>query len=107
MSQTQDTTTSAVERLPLDERTVRAAGEAMVVYEHAPGLYTVYSEAGEAYQVEPHLGACTCGDAVYRDERCKHQRRALLATGQAQLPDGYSGRVDQPLRKRLEAGGQL
>lgn len=94
-----------IETLPLDERTIRAAGEAMVTHEHAPGLYTVYSEDGTAYQVEPNLGACTCGDARYRDERCKHQRRALLATGQAELPEAGNYHVDTVLAKRLEVGG--
>lgn len=103
-----DTTASGehdgeVDVLPYEERTVRAAGEAMVVYEHAPGVYTVYAEDGSAYRVDPSLEACECSDAFYRDPEhgCKHLRRVRLATGQARLPEGYSGRVDVVLEKNL------
>ncbi|MEE6210875.1 hypothetical protein U3A55_12020 [Salarchaeum sp. III] len=110
MSSAHPTTSAEVDRLPWTERTVRAAGECMVVHEPAPGLYDVYSEDGSRYRVEPDLGACECGDAQYRDPEhgCKHLRRVRLAIGAAQLPAGYQGRIDPVLEDRLAVthGGQ-
>lgn len=92
------------ETLPLDERTIRAAGEAMVSHEYAPGMYHVYSEAGEEHTVDPDLEACTCSDAFYRDPDggCKHVRRCKLAIGWAALPEAGNYHVDPVLAKRLE-----
>lgn len=72
----------------LDDRDVRALTEYLTVVPEAPGLYTVTSQSGREYMVEPDAGACTCKDAEYRDPDggCKHVRRVRFETGRRSLP---------------------
>lgn len=63
----------------LDDGDVRARA--------ADGLYTVTSQSGKTYLVEPDLGACECKDNVHRDRNCKHIRRVKFATGRREVPE--------------------
>ncbi|MFC4549364.1 MULTISPECIES: hypothetical protein [Halorussus] len=96
------TTDSASGTPPLTERDVRAAGELLLVVEHAPDLYHVYSEDGTEYTVDARGGVCDCDDYHYRapDDGCKHLRRVRFATGQRELPDGV--RLDPLLVQAAE-----
>jgi len=86
---TQDRTDSE----PLDELDARALTEYMTVLadqgqaRHADDCYTVTTESGSEYFVDLRGGSCTCPDAMHRDRRCKHQRRAAFATGARPIPD--------------------
>lgn len=87
----------------IDERTRRAATEAMVVVNEAACLFTVYSgETGE-YRVDLRFGTCECADARYRERECKHQKRVLMAIGEDEIPEGVD--VDPVLRNRREDAG--
>jgi hypothetical protein len=56
----------------------------------SPGLYTVTSESGSTYLVDPELPACECEDFEYRDRVCKHIRRCQFATGRRKVPNWIS-----------------
>jgi len=56
----------------------------------SPGLYTVTSESGSTYLVDPELPACECEDFEYRDRVCKHIRRCQFATGRREVPNWIS-----------------
>lgn len=94
----------------LEQRTVRALTEFLVILEDAPGLYTVYSEDGtERYSVGLELGACTCEDARFRDPEggCKHLRRVRYATGEWELEDWVNlDAVDPALAEKIRARRQ-
>lgn len=66
----------------LDKRDRRALSERLVVLDHAPGIYRVYSEDGTEYLVDTRLPSCTCPDFRYREADCKHIRRARLEAGE-------------------------
>ena len=71
----------------------------------APGLYTVTTQSGATYLVDPELSACECPDAEYRERRCKHIRRARFALGWRPLPEWIDpDDVDPDLGRHLEDG---
>jgi len=85
---TQDRTDSE----PLDELDARALTEYMTVLDQgaargAEDCYVVVTESGSEYFVDLRSGSCTCPDAMHRDRRCKHQRRAAFATGARPIPE--------------------
>lgn len=72
----------------------------------APGLYTVTSESGETYLVDPELPACECPDHTYRDRLCKHIRRVRFATGRREVPEYVDeDDVDPQLGLHIDNGG--
>lgn len=81
----------------LDEREARALTECMTVRRLAPGIYEVTTQSGSAYTVDDRDGACTCGDAHYRGETCKHQYRVEHATGDATVPEWADASAVDPL----------
>jgi hypothetical protein len=52
----------------------------------APGLYAVVSQSGSQYIVDTEGRSCDCPDARHRDRTCKHQIRALVASGEWPVP---------------------
>ena len=85
--------TDAVDGTEDRELDYRALTEYMTVLEDgdvraraADGLYTVTTESGSTYLVDPELPACECPDFEYRDRRCKHIRRARFALGWRPIP---------------------
>jgi len=86
----------------VDDRTRRAAEEAMAVLPVAEDLYRVYSGADADYLVDLRDASCGCADWGYRepDEGCKHARRVLMSLGRRPIPDGV--RVDHALRYQRE-----
>jgi hypothetical protein len=86
-------TTTAVDGDDDRELDYRALSEYMTVLEdgtpqadRADGLYTVTTESGSTYLVDPDLPACECPDAEYRGRRCKHIRRTRFALGWRPIP---------------------
>jgi hypothetical protein len=92
-------------RTDLEPRDARALTEAMTVLPEGGDMYTVVGENGGTYTVDLREGRCTCPDARYREERCKHQRRAAFATGERPIPawverDG----IDEQLGQHVGGG---
>jgi len=56
--------------------------------------YTVDSESGATYVVDPLEGTCTCPDRRIRGETCKHLRRVAIEI--------TAGRVPPPGKRRAE-----
>jgi hypothetical protein len=84
-----------MESLSSDERrAVRARTENMVVVPETDadgiciGLYTVYSESGEHYEVDlDHEQRCDCPDTQYNHaENCKHRRRVAITVTETDCP---------------------
>ena len=50
-------------------------------------MYSVTSESGETYLVDPELPGCECPDFEYRDRIYKHLRRVAFATGRREIPE--------------------
>jgi predicted nucleic acid-binding Zn finger protein len=69
----------------IDRRDRRALAEELIVLDHGPDVYRVYSETGKEYLVDTRLPSCTCPDFQYRDTDCKHIRRARIETGERSL----------------------
>ena len=69
----------------IDKRDRRALSERLVVVEHCPDIYQVYSEEGTEYLVDIRTPSCTCPDFMYREADCKHIRRARIEAGQRDL----------------------
>lgn len=77
-------------RQEVSSRDRRAAAERMFAHRTAPGMFDVYSEAGEAHTVDLRQRVCDCRDFQYRrpDGGCKHVRRVLMLLGERPLPAG-------------------
>ena len=72
----------------------------------APGLYTVTTQSGSTYLVDPELPACECPDFEYRNRRCKHIRRARFALGWRPIPAFVDeAAVDPNLGEHVQDGG--
>lgn len=92
----------------------RALSEYMTVLEdgtpaarRAPGLYTVTTQSGATYLVDPELPACECPDAEYRGRRCKHIRRVRFALGWRPIPHYVDeDDVDPQLGRHVRGEGQ-
>ena len=69
-----------------NDRAVSALTSKMSVLPAAPDVYTVVSESGREYTVDVRDGVCECPDSTYRGGECKHQIRALVATGRLSIP---------------------
>lgn len=69
----------------IDKRDRRALSEQLLVFEDAPDIYRVYSEAGKEYMVDTRRPACTCPDFQYHEATCKHIRRARIEAGEYDL----------------------
>ena len=82
----------------IDRRDRRALSEHLVVIEHGPDIYEVYSEGGTEYLVDIRTPSCTCPDFMYRDADCKHIRRARIEAGQHDL-DSLTGDVEATIAK--------
>jgi len=95
----------AVEQL--DQRSVKALTEAMLVCEDHPDAWgdhevVVYNEDRQ-YLVNVAIDYCDCPDVQYRQARCKHLRRARFALGVDDVPAWVQrDRLDGPLAERLE-----
>lgn len=57
-------------------------------------MYSVTSESGETYLVDPELPGCECPDFEYRDRIYKHLRRVAFATGRREMGGAEGGPVD-------------
>jgi hypothetical protein len=86
-------TTDAVDGTESRELDHRALTEYMTVLAdgddraaRADGLFTVTTQSGRTYLVDPELPACECPDNEYRDRRCKHIRRVRFALGWRPIP---------------------
>ena len=78
---------AAEESIDLENpRAVRALTSKMSVLPAAPDVYTVVSDSGREYTVDVRDGVCECGDSTHRSVTCKHQFRALAATGRLSIP---------------------
>lgn len=89
----------------IEPRTERALTEYMSVLPEGGEIYTVVGQNGGTYTVDGREGRCTCPDAEYNlddDERCKHQRRVAVATGERPVPVEVDG-VDEQLAEHTEA----
>jgi len=69
-----------------NDRAVRALTEHMSVLPESADLFTVVGEHGSTYTVDVRDGVCECPDSVHRGATCKHQLRALVATGRLAVP---------------------
>lgn len=82
----------------IDRRDRRALSERLVVLEHGPGIYEVYSEDGTEYLVDIRTPSCTCPDFMYREADCKHIRRARIEAGEHDL-DSLAATVEETVGK--------
>lgn len=92
--------TTDSDALAFDERTVRAAGEPLDLYQHSETIFHVYSE-GDFYVVDVRDRRCECPDHKYRGGECKHLQRVALARGDREIPPGVN--VDPVLEKQRAA----
>jgi len=105
-------TTDAVDGTEDAELDARVLTEYMTVLEdgteraaRAEGLYTVTTESGSTYLVDPALPACECRDFEYRGRRCKHIRRVRFALGWRPVPHYVNeDNVDSQLGIHVSSG---
>lgn len=93
----------------LDDRAERALTEYMTVMDEigmvrgADDMFLVVSQSGSEYVVDTREGTCDCPDSMYRDVRCKHQKRVKFATGLRPIPAGVDrDSVDPQLGEHVE-----
>lgn len=82
----------------IDRRDRRALSERLVVLEHGPDIYEVYSEGGTEYLVDIRTPSCTCPDFMYREADCKHIRRARIEAGEHDL-DSLAATVEETIER--------
>lgn len=90
----------------IDKRDQRALSEQLVVIEHGPDVYQVYSEEGTEYLVDIRTPSCTCPDFMYREADCKHIRRARIEAGQRDL-DSLDSEIQMAIDKLDDHIGNL
>lgn len=117
-------TENAARQEATDQRTLRAATEAMCVYRaDEPGEFRVLSASNNTYTASLIEGTCTCPDFERRGESlpngCKHLQRVEQEAGIREIPDEAGPRADVRVmiaaRERVAArragvatdGGQL
>lgn len=71
-----------------EQRATAALEDVLEVRDLAPGMYEVQT-LSDVYQVDVHLGVCTCPDFEYNDPpkgECKHLVAAKIEAGETPVP---------------------
>ena len=89
-------TITTLDGAEFEPRDLRAATEDIEIEKEAPGMY----EARGKYMLDIVEGVCWCPDHEYRNNHCKHLRKAEMIEGDREIPPVPG--LDEDLREKLE-----